>query len=154
MVELILSIKSGDSQMFFKIGTLKNFTMFTGKQSWRLFLIKLQTFRPVTLLKRDSITDVFVHQRKPAKTSAFKRDFSGFSSSFTQKQPAVVFYKKDVLKNSQENSCAIVSFLLKLQAEACSFVKKGTLTQVFSCEFCEIFKNTLFTEHHWATASI
>ena len=141
--------------MFFKIRTLKNFKMFTGKQGWSLFLIKLQTFRPVTLLKRDSITDVFVHQRKPAKSS--KRDFSGFSSSFTQKQPAVVFYKKGVLKNSQnsqENSCAIVSFLLKLQAEACSFVKKGTLTQVFSCEFCEIFKNTLFTEHHWATASV
>ena len=153
----MVELKSSHSQMFFKIRTLKNFTMFTGKQGWSLFLIKLQTFRPVVLLKRDSITDVFVHQRKPAKTSAFKRDFSGFSSSFTQKQPAVVFYKKGVLKNSQnsqENSCAIVSFLLKLQAEACSFVKKGTLTQVFSCEFCEIFKNTLFTEHHWATASV
>ena len=153
----MVELKSSHSQMFFKIRTLKNFTMFTGKQGWSLFLIKLQTFRPVTLLKRDSITDAFVHQRKPAKRSAFKRDFSGFSSSFTQKQPAVVFYKKGVLKNSQnsqENSCAIVSFLLKLQAEACSFVKRGTLTQVFSCEFCEIFKNTLFTEHHLVTASV
>ena len=24
---------------------------------------------------------------------------------------------------------------------------------MFSCEFCEIFKNTFFTEHFWATAS-
>ena len=37
--------------------------------------------------------------------------------------------------------------------EACNFIKEETLTQVFSCEFCEIFKNTFFTEHLWATAS-
>ena len=30
---------------------------------------------------------------------------------------------------------------------------KKTLTQVFSCKFCEISKNTFFTEHHRATAS-
>ena len=38
--------------------------------------------------------------------------------------------------------------------EACSFIKKGTLAQVFSCEFCQISKNIFFTEHLWATASI
>ena len=27
---------------------------------------------------------------------------------------------------------------------ACNFIKKETLAQVFSCEFCEISKNTLF----------
>ena len=27
---------------------------------------------------------------------------------------------------------------------ACNFVKKETLAQVFSCEFCEIFKGTFF----------
>ena len=27
------------------------------------------------------------------------------------------------------------------------------LTQVFSCGFCEISKNTFFTEHLWASAS-
>ena len=37
---------------------------------------------------------------------------------------------------------------------ACIFTKKETLTQVFSCEFCENRKNTFFTEHLWATASI
>ena len=30
-------------------------------------------------------------------------------------------------------------------------MKTETLAQVFSCEFCEIFKNTLFTERLWAT---
>ena len=33
-------------------------------------------------------------------------------------------------------------FLIKLQAEACNFIKKETLAHVFSCEFCEISKNT------------
>ena len=40
------------------------------------------------------------------------------------------------------------------ESEACNFIKKETLAQVFSCEFCEIFKNTFFTEHLWTTASV
>ena len=48
----------------------------------------------------------------------------------------------EILPNSRENTCARVSFLIKLQAETCSFIKKETLAQVFSCEFCEISKNT------------
>ena len=36
---------SSRSHMFFKIGVLRNFAIFTGKQlCWSLFLIKLQTF--------------------------------------------------------------------------------------------------------------
>ena len=35
----------------------------------------------------------------------------------------------------------------------CNFIKKETLAQVFSCEFCEISKNTFFTEHLLVTAS-
>ena len=34
-----------------------------------------------------------------------------------------------------------------------NFVKKETLAQVFSCEVCEVSKNTFFTEHLRATAS-
>ena len=39
---------------------------------------------------------------------------------------------------SQENTFAIVSFLIKLQ-----------VTQVFCCKFCEISKNNCFIEHLW-----
>ena len=28
--------------------------------------------------------------------------------------------------------------------EACNVIKKETLAQVFSCEFCEIYKNTFY----------
>ena len=36
---------------------------------------------------------------------------------------------------------------------ACNFIKKETPVQVFSCEFCEIFKNTYFVEHQPRVAS-
>ena len=48
-----------------------------------------------------------------------------------------------------------VSFLIKLQASAsaCYFIKKETLAQVFSYEFCKISENIFFTDHLWTTAS-
>ena len=46
----------------------------------------------------------------------------------------------EISQYSQENTCVRVSFLIELQA--CNFIKKETLTQAFSCEFCEIFNNT------------
>ena len=59
----------------------------------------------------------------------------------------------EFLQISQENTCARVSFLIKLQTEAYNFIKKETLAQMLFCEFHEIFKNTFFTEHRRATAS-
>ena len=67
-----------------------------------------------------------------------------------------VLWKKAFLKisqNSQESTCARVSFLIKLQGSAFNFITKKTLAQLFSCEFCEIFKSTYFTEHPQTTAS-
>ena len=37
------------------------------------------------------------------------------------------------------------------ESPACNFIKKETLAQ--TCEYCEISKNTLFTENLWTTAS-
>ena len=51
--------RSSRSQIFFKIGVLKDFANFTGKHlCCSLFLIKLQA-RPAALLKRNSKTGVF-----------------------------------------------------------------------------------------------
>ena len=41
-----------------------------------------------------------------------------------------------------------------LEPQACNFIKKESLAQVFSREFCEVFKNTFFTEHLSTTASV
>ena len=62
-----------------------------------------------------------------------------------------------ISQNSQENTFIGFSFLIKLQAcrlAGCNFIKKETPIQAFSCEFCEIFRNTFFTEHLQATASV
>ena len=56
-----------------------------------------------------------------------------------------VFLK--ISQNSQENSCARASFLIKLQV--CNFVKKEILPQVFSCKFCEILRTPFFIGHLW-----
>ena len=58
-----------------------------------------------------------------------------------------VLYKKVFLKisiNSQENTCARVSFLIKLLA--CNFIKKETLAQVSSCDLSK-FLRTAFLQN-------
>ena len=76
---------------------------------------------------------------------------SYFHPNITRSSHRRCSVRKDVFLEisqiSQENTCVRVSFLIKLQAAACNFIKKETLAQVFSCEFCEISKNTFFTEH-------
>ena len=72
--------------------------------------------------------------------------FSCVWTWFFQKQPPEAFCKKGVVKNFAKftgNTFARV-FFTKLQ----------TLAQLFSCEFCEIFKSTFCTEHLWMTASV
>ena len=51
-----------------------------------------------------------------------------------------------ISQNLQENTFARV-FFNKAAGGACNFIKKETLAQVFSCEICEIFKNSNFGEH-------
>ena len=46
----------------------------------------------------------------------------------------------DILQNSQENTCARVSFLIKLQTEAWNFTKKETLAQGFSVNFAKFLR--------------
>ena len=37
--------------------------------------------------------------------------------------------------------------------QACNFIKKETLAQVFSCEFCEMIKNSFFCRTSLVAAS-
>ena len=66
-----------------------------------------------------------------------KENFFQFNKS---SRPGV-FCKKvflEISQNSQGNTCARISILTKLD-----FINTEILAQMFSCEFCEIFKNTL-----------
>ena len=62
-----------------------------------------------------------------------------------QKQPPEVLYK---------TRCSEKFHKIHRKTPVPKFIKKETLAQVFSCEFCEISKNIFFTEHLRATASV
>ena len=68
-----------------------------------------------------------------------------------------VFCKKGVLRNfakfTGKSLCQSLSFN-KVAGLACNFIKKETLAQVFSYEFCEISKNTFYYRTPLVAASI
>ena len=75
------TLKSTRSQMFFRIGALENFAIFKGKQlNWSLVLIKTQTSRLATLLKK-------------TPTQVFSFEYCGiFKNSFFDKTPPVAAF--------------------------------------------------------------
>ena len=60
----------------------------------------------------------------------------------------VEYLKAEVLQINLENQQPEVFYVKR-----CNFIKKETVAQVFSCEFCEISKTTFFTDHLWTIAS-
>ena len=74
-----------------------------------------------------------------------------------QKQPPEVLCKNGVLRNftkfTGKHLCQRLFFnkVAGLRPEACNFIEKESLAQLFPCEFCEISKNTFFAEHLRAT---
>ena len=70
--------------------------------------------------------------------------------SYFQKQPPEVFCKKKVFleisPNSQENTCARVSFLIKLQAPPATLLKKRLWHRCFAVSFAK-FLRTLFSQN-------
>ena len=82
---------------------------------------------------------------------------SKFSNLFRQKQPTEAFFIKKVFleisQNSQENICARVSFLIKLQVSGLQlYWKRGSGTGIFLW-ILRNFKNTFLTKHHLVTFS-
>ena len=63
-----------------------------------------------------------------------------------------VFLK--ILKNAQQNNCARVSFLIKLQSSGLQLYQKETLVEVFSYGFCKISKNNFSNRAPPVAASV
>ena len=103
-----------------------------------IFTVVITTFQKI--LKSYKMLPVFrtVISRKLSCLFSFSN-----SVLYCQKQTTEVFcYKRlllEISKNSQGNICARDSFLIKLQG---NFIKKESLAQLFSCEFCKISKST------------
>ena len=75
-------------------------------------------------------------------------------------QPPEVFFEKRCSKKFRKihgkHLCQNLFFnkVAGLKPEACNFIKKETLAQAFSCEFCKISKNTFFIELLGMNASV
>ena len=74
---------------------------------------------------------------------------SSLESKTKPTEPMEVLYENRCSKNFEKftGKHLCQSFFLM------NFIKKETMTNVFSCQLCEIFNNTLFTEHLRAPAS-
>ena len=55
----------------------------------------------------------------------------------------------EISQNSQENTCARVSFLKKLQTMACNFIKKRLWHKCFPVNFAKFLRTPFLTEHLW-----
>ena len=71
------SLRSSSLQMFFKVGVLKMFVFFTTKRSVleSPFLVKLQSWGPSTLIRRESNTGLILSSTKTYLHFSFKRAF-------------------------------------------------------------------------------
>ena len=72
---------------------------------------------------------------------------SHWNRKFRSSRPEA-FCKKSVLKNfAKFIGKHLFQRIFFNKALACNFIKKESRAEVFSCEFCAISKNILFTEH-------
>ena len=55
----------------------------------------------------------------------------------------------EISQNSQENTCARVSFLIKLQAAPATLLKKRLRHRCFPVNLAKFLRTTFFTEHLW-----
>ena len=100
-----------------------------------------------------------LRQKQYQSLSRYEKRIEPLKEHVFQKQPPEVFYKKMVFlkisQNSKEYLCQ--SLFFNKVAGDCgmpwNFIKKETLTQMFSCEFWEIFQDIFFTGHFWRAAS-
>ena len=80
-----------------------------------------------------------------------KEGLSGFPANASNKniEAATGSVRNGVPQKSQENTCARVSFLIKLQAkaEACNFIKKRLRHRSFSANFGK-FLRTVFLQNN------
>ena len=84
-------------------------------------------------------------------TSGLTNDHYGITSGLTDTTNGRSIHPKLFTKFTGIHLCRSPLFnkVAGLRPQACNFIKKKILAQVFSNEFCEIFKNSFFIEHLW-----
>ena len=129
--------------------------------SWAHFSYKILLYKVVYNEKQISSISQYVYWYSSSDEFKFltiyrndslliqNETLSHFTNMSTRSSRPEQFCKKAV---PEKHLCQSL-FLNKSQAEAYKFIKKETLTQVLSCEFWEMFKNTLLIEYLRATIS-
>ena len=120
-------------------------------------MINLQAYISATLLKRDFNTVVFLWNLQISKNTCFTEEFQWllltFNSYFqrsSEQKPVWLWAKTP--HSAKKNICCRKKS--RSSHRRCS-LKEGLQrpAEVFSCEYCETFKNTYFEKHLWTTAS-
>ena len=102
-------------------------------------LFKMKKSRLLEIYDWGILIEIF---RKDLLQWILSMDFIWVSKAVVQKCSVKKMFLQ-ISQNSQENTCARVSFLITLQASGCNFIKKEALAQALFLEFCEISKNTV-----------
>ena len=58
-------------------------------------------------------------------------------------------FNRNYLSKDGKTQQVTLNLLMLEMPQACNFIKKEALARLFSCEFCEISKNTFFAEPLW-----
>ena len=125
--------------MFYRQICSKNFSLFTGKTSWSLFL--------EAVVLTCSIKKVFLKISQNSQENTCARGL----------RPATLFKKETLAQVFSCEFCEIsknISFYRTPLVAASIFYQKDTPTQALSCEYCEVFQNSYFEEHLRTTASV
>ena len=136
---------SSHQKCFIKIADLKNFSKFNGKYLWSLSFNKVAN-TAYNVIKKENSTQVFrVSFVKFLKTPYLQNKFVRLNLKkvpFFNKLGEFrgVLYKRCSYKNRNIHR----KIPVPESTESCSFIKKETLAQVFSCVLCEISMNTFF----------
>ena len=110
--------------------------------------------KPFFLYTRNSCSQVF--HKIASHEKIFRKEFILSEIAFSGFKPAkteAVFQRcsikklfSEISQNSQENICARVSFLIKLQTSA-TLLKRRLWRRCFPVNFAKFLRTTLFTEH-------
>ena len=128
--------------MFFKIGVLKNFAIFTGKHLCQsLFLTKLQAylqaFRPVTLLEKTPTQVFFCKYCKSFKSTLFNKTSAVGASVYCT--------FKTLTRLAQQNESSLFAVLIADVGK--KILKLRKITE--SCE--KLHQNILFISYIWSS---
>ena len=136
----------------------------------RVLVNKVSGIRLATLLKKNSLTQGFSWNlakflRTPLFTEHLRwlllilqrvksrtRMFNAFYVQLLAPNKLIVHFLEKIKTKAVAQNCSVNKVFFRSQA--CNFIKKEALTQVFSCQFCEISKNTFSYRTPPVTASV